>query len=537
MFENYIESCGGIDNIRRVLSSNGQIIFEINQQDDLDKSILHHYNDHLSQVSFTMPEASDNHLLEVGRLISKRQANAVNILRQTKDCPYRPAWHISPPTGLLNDPNGFILHDGHYHLFYQWSPFHCQHVDKYWAHLTSTDLVNWHTHPVALTPSDWFDSHGVFSGHAISTQEQLMLFYTGNVRIGEQRERQTTQCLAVSKDGIHFEKLGPVIDSLPDGVTAHCRDPKVIRIDNEWWMLLGVQKENLQGRLAVYKSKDLYHWQFDNLYGEELGDFGYMWECPDLFELNGQHISVIGPQGISSTNEHHTCPHHNGYLKTTISEKGHLSLSEFSPLDHGFDFYAPQSLETADGKRILTAWMGLPDEIDHPTANNGWVHQLTCPRELTYIDGRLIQQPAKALTSLRLASESFTLDNQEKDLQTKSFELRLELNWGDTLSLFKDNNNEVTIECDKENKILRLNRSKTQLNTGDVIREVALNCDRITLQLLADNSSLEMFINHGEFVMSSRIFTPTTAKNIALIGKADIQFWPLTSALFDTTTQ
>ena len=91
----------------------------------------------------------------------------------------------------------------------------------------------------------------VFSGHAISTPEQLMLFYTGNVRIGEQRDRQTMQCLAVSKNGIDFEKLGPVISQLPEGVTPHCRDPKVIKVGTQWWMLVGVQRQDLVGRLAV----------------------------------------------------------------------------------------------------------------------------------------------------------------------------------------------------------------------------------------------------------------------------------------------
>ncbi|GLO62624.1 putative sucrose-6-phosphate hydrolase [Vibrio sp. MACH09] len=531
MLENYIASCGGINNISRILHSDEQLIFEVDQLSLVVDDAKINTNAAMSQVSFRPAHTVDLYkLLSVGSSIKNRQLNAIQSLEKPVECHYRPSWHIAPPSGLLNDPNGFIYHNGEYHLFYQWSPFQCQHVDKYWAHLTSKDMVHWQARPIALTPSDWFDSHGVFSGHAVSNEQQLMLFYTGNVRIGEERQRQTTQCLAVSDNGIDFNKIGPVIDSLPEGVTPHCRDPKVVKIGDEWWMLLGVQRQDLTGRLAVYKSKDLYNWQFDQLYGDELGDFGYMWECPDLFLLDGNLLAVIGPQGITSTSQHHTTPHHNGYLKATISEQGHLSMSDFEQLDHGFDFYAPQTLQTEDGRRVLTAWMGLPDEVNHPTVDNGWIHQLTCLRELSLNDGHLYQQPVSELTSLRKPLEEFTLDNSTMSLATRSFELKVQLHWGDTLSLFKDDNNQVTIALNKENRTLYLDRSKTQIRQGDTIRELALQSEVVDLHILSDNSSLEIFINQGEFVMSSRIFVPNTATGIALKGKAQCQFWPLSPA-------
>ncbi|MEK6172734.1 hypothetical protein WI666_02060 [Vibrio cholerae] len=91
-----------------------------------------------------------------------------------------------------------------------------------------------------------------------------------------------------------FEKLGPVIRCLPEGVTEHIRDPKVIYTQGKWQMLLGAQTLAHQGRLAVYHSDDLLHWHFDKLYGDELGDYGYMWECPDWFELQGEAFLCSG---------------------------------------------------------------------------------------------------------------------------------------------------------------------------------------------------------------------------------------------------
>lgn len=102
-----------------------------------------------------------------------------------------------------------------------------------------------------------------------------MLFYTGNTRVGEQRDRNITQCLATSTDGLHFIKHGPVVPELPPGVTAHYRDPKIIRYHDRWLMLLGVQREDEIGRLAIYHSQDLNKWTFLALSSDELGDFGY----------------------------------------------------------------------------------------------------------------------------------------------------------------------------------------------------------------------------------------------------------------------
>ncbi|WED29740.1 glycoside hydrolase family 32 protein [Vibrio sp. DW001] len=531
MLDAYIENCGGISNVNRILSTQGRLILEIDNDEWLSEGLTGRYCSSMSQVSIDIRDKIEpSEFIRIGTEIRKRQLDAITKLGNPKKCEFRPDWHISPPMGLLNDPNGFIYHGGTYHLFYQWYPFGCVHKDKFWAHLTSTDLINWQQQPVALTPSDWFDSHGVFSGHAISTPQELMIFYTGNVRTGPERERHTTQCLAVSTDGISFEKLGPVITGLPEGVTSHCRDPKVIKIGKEWWMLIGVQREDLVGRLAVYKSYDLHHWDFDKLYGDELGNFGYMWECPDLFELDDQLLAVIGPQGIQSDSHYHTVAHHNGFLKASISEQGELSMSDFTNLDHGFDFYAPQTLETPDGRRVLTAWMGLPDEINQPSVDSGWIHQLSSLRELTLADGNLIQKPIKELEALRSSLLEFELNNASLDLKTKSFELQVELAWGSELSLFKDSLNECLISLDESSKTLFLNRVNTLIREGDTIRERKLNSDTVTLQIMADNSSIEIFINGGESVMSSRIFTPATATELALKGRATFRFWQLSSA-------
>ena len=520
--EHYLTLCGGKNNVTRVLVPNDELILAVADVSLVAEShLIVDVRDILgeSQVVFKRTQSFDSEaLLKIGRYIAENQHTALAPRLAPTACPHRPNWHISPPQGLLNDPNGFVFHNGEYHLFYQWYPHACVHKDKYWAHLSSADLVNWQWQSTALTPSDWFDSHGVFSGHALSHDNQLMLFYTGNTRIGEQRDRHTTQCLAISDDGYHFIKHGPVIDCLPEGVTPHIRDPKIVRYGEEWVMLLGAQTIDLQGRLAIYTSDNLKEWQFKGLYGEELGDFGYMWECPDLFTIGEHTYAVIGPQGIESFSKHNTIPHHNGIARATLSDEKGLELSDFQHLDYGFDFYAPQTMLTPGGRRVMCGWMGLPDEVDQPSSDNGWVHQLTAMRELTVKDGKLNQWPIKEIEQLAQAEQSIELTAERYDLETKSFDLSVSLEWGSELRLFENDEQALVLKADSDNQRLVMDRSKTLNRATDTIRELPLISDRIDLRILADNSSIEVFVNDGQAVMTSRVFTAENATGISIKG-------------------
>lgn len=519
----YFDVCGGIENITRTLLTEKDLMIEIRDKHLVQDSELINARDQIlgeTQLTFSRPESlSTEMLLKVGEDIAAQQSKRFSALQQPVECEYRPSWHISPPQGLLNDPNGFIYHGGAYHLFYQWFPYGCEHKDKHWVHLTSQDLVEWEWQSVALTPSLWCDSHGVFSGHALSHGKELMLFYTGNTRIGQERDRQTTQCLATSSDGLNFTKHGPVIDALPLNVTPHIRDPKVVRHNDKWLMLLGAQTTELKGRLAIYQSEDLYQWAFVGLFGEEMGDFGYMWECPDLFTLNEQLFVVIGPQGIPSFSEHNTIPHHNGIVKAQWVDGDGLRMGDFQHLDYGFDFYAPQSMQTPDGRRVMCGWMGLPDEVDQPSTDNGWVHQLTAMRELSYRDGALYQWPILEMESLIESSSEIKLDANGVDVGTKSFDLTVTLDWGDELNLFENSVQKFVLRADEENRRLIMDRSQTLNRAQDTIRELPLASERIELRILADNSSLEVFVNGGAAVMTSRVFTDKDATKISIQGE------------------
>ena len=535
-----IELAGGVDNIVRILAPEGRVVVAVKDAqkalpcpDSVQaESVLGEW-----QLSMHRSSAvSDEDLASLGRLIAEKQIASAKEHLQPTTCSYRPQWHISPPQGLLNDPNGFVYHNGEYYLFYQWYPYACEHKDKYWVLLKSRNLVNWNWQSIALTPSDWFDSHGVFSGHAVSHEGDLLLFYTGNTRLGHDRQRQTMQCVARLNEDNTAEKLGPVIRTLPAGVTEHFRDPKILYRQNKWHMLLGAQTTDLQGRLAVYHSNDLMNWDFDSLYGDELAPFGYMWECPDMFELNGDLFFVFGPQGIKSENPNHTIEHQNRIYHVEQDGEGKIHFLEGWQLDAGFDFYAPQSMETEDGRRVMVGWMGLPDEVNQPSCDNGWIHQLTALRELKWLNGKIVQTPIRELAELRESVSRLELGISPVDAQTKSFELNVELPWGSALTLMSDDNYGVKLQLDADKGVLRFDRGQTQIREGDVIRELPLDTDKaVHLQILADNSSLEVFINHGEHVMTGRVFTPESATQIILEGaNVSADFAPLKSVVEST---
>ncbi len=514
--------CGGVQNIARVLLPDDKLIIEVNRDVPTPSSadfIQVLCVQGAMQLVFKRPAELDfAEAMALDTMFAALQKHRALAYQTPVTSQFRPRWHISPPIGLLNDPNGFIYHNGRYHLFYQWYPYGCEHKDKHWVLLTSDDLVNWQWQKVALTPSAWFDSHGVFSGHALSQGDTLLAFYTGNTRVGEQRDRHTTQCLAIAKSDGPLVKQGPIIDALPPGVTEHIRDPKVIKRGDEWWMILGAQTIALQGRLAIYTSRDLRNWAFQGLFGAELGEFGYMWECPDLFVLGDQHFAMFCPQGIKFASPHHTIGHHNGLAKVQFADGVGLQLSDFQPLDYGFDFYAPQTMQAPDGRRILCGWMGLPDEVDQPSSDEGWAHQLTCFRELEYRDGAVWQQPIRELDCLMAAKQSLTLNATPCDLHTQSFDLRLTLDWGQSLNLFVGDGHCVQLRAERETRRLVLDRSNTLNRAADSIRELAIDSDTLELRILADTSSLEIFVNHGRYVLTSRVFTSPRSTCLALSG-------------------
>lgn len=445
---------------------------------------------------------------------------------------WRQKFHIQPVTGLLNDPNGFSYFNGEYHLFYQWFPLGPVHGLKYWYHTKSKDLVNWQNVGIGIKPNDYFDSHGAYSGSAICHDGKLHLMYTGNTR-DENWVRHPYQCLAVMNENGRIEKLQePVIKEVPKGYTDHYRDPKVWKENDTFYAVIGAQRENKTGCIVLYSSPDLKNWTFEGEVQTKLKEFGFMWECPDYFELDGKGVLIFSPQGLEPKGDEFQNIYQSGYLlgntldlKTKVFEHG-----KFVELDRGFDFYAPQTTIDHKGRRLLVGWMGLP-EIEYPTDKDGWAHCLTLPRELTVQNGKLIQCPVKELEALRQDSVNVKdiLDDEKKMYEGFN---------GTTYELICEFTNmqadEVGIEfrsCKDEKTVISYNRKEQKVtldrtHSGEVpakeygaTRTCSVEGDTLKLHLFVDTSSVEIFINDGVEVFTSRIFPRPESTDIRFFAR------------------
>lgn len=432
------------------------------------------------------------------------------------------AYHVLPPKGLLNDPNGLVHFKGVTHVFFQWNPGALDHGYKAWGHAVTKDLVTYDYHEPALLPDQPYDKNGCYSGSAWVHEEKLYLFYTGNVK-NENGERESYQCVAVSEDGFTFTKLGPVIEKVP-GYTAHVRDPKVFPgAADDFYMILGAQRDNLTGDTLVFHSKDLLHWTFQGSLLEEWLDLGYMWECPDLLQFPKKDVFLFSPQGLAPEGIFYQNIFQTGYVLGHY-EEGVFKKDpgSFEELDRGFEFYAPQSFQMPDGRTLLMGWMGtMPKEKEEtmPTNEEGWAHHLSILREVTVENGILYQRPVKELAAYFQEEARFQGRCYQGDLEkVLKVTLSTKEHFQDVFELSLDEHTIFTVQ----EGIATLTR--IAWNTGEKeTRSCVLSKGLQSLSCYLDGTSLELFLNDGEEVFSSRVFFQKKYVQLKVAAKEDYE--------------
>jgi beta-fructofuranosidase len=324
-----------------------------------------------------------------------------------------------------------------------------------------------------------------------------------------------------------------VIAEVPRGYTDHFRDPKVWKNGEHFYAVIGAQRENETGSVVLFQSKDLKEWKFMGEVKTGLGEeFGYMWECPDYFELDGQGVFLFSPQGLKADGDSYQNIYQSGYVVGSPIDFENIELKHgaFHELDRGFDFYAPQTTVDHQGRRILVGWMGLP-EIDYPTDKNGWAHCLTLPRELKIKDGKLIQQPVPELMLLRgekvetnqtVVNENARLDNFEGDVyellaefsDSTAEEFGLEFRVGEM--------EKTVIKYDATAKKVMFDRTRSGKSFAEefgTVRKCSLDAEKISFRIFVDVSSVEVFVNDGEEVFTGRIFPGKASSGVRVFAR------------------
>ena len=432
-----------------------------------------------------------------------------------------PLFHITGEVGWINDPNGLIYFNGQYHVFFQYYPYDTKWGPMHWGHVISDDLTNWEYLPVALAPGDDCDKNGCFSGTAIIYNGKLWLMYTGFIENQGGDSIRQIQCLAESSDGITFKKHGVVIgeELLPDGY-APCdfRDPKIWFHNDYFWCIVAARKIEGRGRILLFKSKNLFNWEFVNdIFGTDSA--GTMIECPDYNEElgyllfceqfqpseNGLHLNI------------HTCRWATGridYSTGTFKEEAR------GIVDYGFDMYAPQ---TFAGKPIIMGWLNMWDR-NVPSEKYGFAGMITAARKVSIQNGRLYQDPVvNCKEPLKTVGCNHLEDRVKNGVITvkatnlEGLEIKMRSN-GENYTKLSLNGGEWVFDRSKSGEIITGKEEDSDSLNG-IRRMPFSNNGEVTLTIVMDVFSVEIFEDGN--VLSSTIYPPEDADCLELCVKAE----------------
>ena len=467
--------------------------------------------------------------------------------------PYRPQFHFTPARNWMNDPNGLVFYDGEFHLFYQYNPFGDRWGHMSWGHAVSPDLVHWQHLPLALAEEngvmvfsgsavvDWKNS----SGFGREGRPPLVAIYTGHYT---ERPLQNQQVAYSNDRGRTWTKYAgnPVLDI----GQKDFRDPKVFwhEPSERWVMVVAWPQER---KVRFYASRDLKSWS-------HLADFGPagategIWECPDLFPLPVEgapretrwvlivNLNPGGPSGGSGSQ--YFVGDFDGrqfVLEQGASRSGVPGGAAPLWLDHGPDFYAAvtwSDVPEHDGRRIALGWMSNW-EYAQEVPTSPWRSAMTVPRVLTLrrtSEGlRVCQQPVKQLEQLRrgaprrfaggtFAAAGAWLARQAGLPPLLDVEVTLSgvtAATPFTLALETGPDERTSISCDPARGRLVVDRTRSgrvgfqPAFAGRHEAPLRLVDGRCRLRLLLDRSSLEVFAQDGETVITELVF-PTTATRV-----------------------
>ena len=426
---------------------------------------------------------------------------------------WRQALHLEPPMGWLNDPNGLCFFGGFYHVYFQYGQDDANGAGKKcWGHYRSRNFIEWEFTGTVIFPDIPEDKDGVYSGSAVVSDDILHIFYTGNVKHQGDYDyitsgREANVIHVYTEDGVNMSSKEIVLgnDDYPEFCSCHVRDPKVWSENGRWNMVLGARTLDDKGCVLFYQSDDLENWNYAGK--DSIDDFGYMWECPDLFEIDSHRYLSLSPQGLIHTDTENQNVYSSGYFH--YDEK----LEKFIEWDKGFDFYAPQTFESLDGRRILIGWMGIGDiPYCNPTVSLGYQHCLTLPREISRdADGILRQNPVREIIYLRDINRPVYITDASPVHCALPFDMVSKVNSEFSITI------DDVIELRWDKAVFALRFMDENVSGKRNIRRAKLEeCKDI--RIIADKSSLEIYLNDGRVVLSTRMYPKHESVKISVKG-------------------
>ncbi len=429
------------------------------------------------------------------------------------DEPYRSAYHHTPISKWMNDPNGMFYQDGVWHLYYQHNPFGTTWGPMHWAHATSTDLLTWEEHPIVLYP----DSLGtIFSGSAVIDTDNtagfganaIIAIYTQSEICGQ------NQSIAYSLDGGYsftpYEGNPVIMGDVPD-----FRDPKVTRDGDHWLMTLACGQE-----IRFFSSTNLREWTYLSSFGEGYGNHNGVWECPELIKMGNQWVLLVsinpgGPFGGSATQ--YFVGDWNGTDFKCIDNP-----EEQKWLDYGKDNYSTFTFHNApDNRFVALGWMSNWQYANQlPTI--AFRSQNTVARDLSlYQDDageyRIASVPSKETQAIR--------GRETKHLPaTAVVDLELDGNRDVLITLSNKRGEKVIMTLDAHRQTFSMDRT----SSGDCSFSHDFSACTTTplfiahethyITLFIDRCSIEVFGTNGEWTMTNLVFPSEPYDKIEVQG-------------------
>ena len=431
---------------------------------------------------------------------------------------WRPIYHHTPTYGWMNDPNGMFYKDGVWNLYFQYNPYGSTWENMTWGHSTSTDLVNWTYQGDVIEP----DALGtIFSGSSVVDYKNTAGFGEGAIISYYTSAGQSqTQSMAYSTDnGKTFTKYesNPVLTSnIPD-----FRDPNIFWHEaTQRWILIISESQHMK----FFSSANLKDWQFESTFGEDYGNHSGVWECPDLFEINGKwfllcNINPGGPFGGSATQ--YFVGQFDGHKFTCEDDK-----SEVKWLDYGKDHYATVSFSNApDGRIVVLPWMSNWQYANNvPTKQYRSANGL--PRDLgsfTYKgETYLSVKPSKEILS------AFAQKPSEK--LTDACRIDVQLKGSSSVTLSNEKGEQVVLTYDEQAETISMDRRKsgeTAFSEEFPIVTTTPTYGKVKmLRIFVDRSSIEVFDADGKVAMTNIVFPTEPYKKIIVSKKVKYSVYP-----------
>ena len=456
---------------------------------------------------------------------------------------WRPAYHHTPLYGWMNDPNGMFYKDGVWHLYYQKNPYGSKWQNMTWGHSTSTDLINWEAQPDAIRP----DGLGaIFSGSAVIDHNNTAGYgEDAIIALFTSAGTSQMQSLAHSNDnGQTFEVYegNPIIT-----LDTEARDPNMFWNEKtgEWNLVLAhaLEKENL-----FFTSPDLKTWTLSGTFGKGLGAQEGVWECPDLFELEipgtGKtkwvlicNINPGGPFGGSAIQ--YFIGDFDG--KTFTSDTNPDGTVTTKWLDYGKDNYALVSWSDApDNRRTTVGWMSnwqyaadvptmqfrsantVPREMELFVDDEGELYVASVPSpELEKLRDKVVANAANKTIGEKASTYKLPADGLcEIDLSFQATESDVV-----TFTISNPEGEKVVMKYDAKNHRMSFDRRESGVvdfstKFPAVTSSPTFEKDgKINLRLFIDRSSMELFGNNGEFVMTNLVFPNNPYTTLSMESK------------------